>query len=1556
MKKTTSCIRATVVVLLLLISNCLFSQSTQTVDLIATKDAFIRKNSSKQTLNFGSCNRILVNKRSANLYRGLIQFDLSSIPANAYIESAELRLYCYQQQDVSVSVFQIGSADSWDEGSFCSATGESNWNSRTSTSAWSSPGVLGSGTGDGTPIATRNANYLGTQSWFITSLVQDWVSGNAVNNGIVLGSQDGGGNAVVKYYGRTRSTGKPTLRITYSQAFDNDGDGVYNHLDSDDDNDGILDTDECSSLTDPPLLNANFEDIDILTLDGGPSDVVATTGIWKGDASNIPSWESADATNNYLEVWHNSQTASNDAGGIAFSGTHWAEVNATTNDGLYQDIVSTPGNILQWTFAHRKRTGYSGSANEDIVQLLIGDPSGTMTSQGTFTSAGDSSWTLHTGQYVVPAGQTTTRLTFTVLGTASGSSSSGNFIDNVQLYAIPSGCEDFDGDSIPNYLDLDSDNDGIPDIVETGLSSISAGTAKVPSASFVDANSNGMHDPFESNTPLDSDGDGAPNYLDLDSDNDANFDVDEARTQRFVFGNLVFDNGDGDINGDGMGDGSESESFREKDDDGDGTVEYFGDGILDIYDYGTGANEYGNLSQGSAPNYVNNEDGTDTPDYIDLDSNNDGVYDIEETHYADLDGNNDGVIDDTVDNDGDGLVSSFDTNDNAIGSPRDLQGKYELSFDGRNDYLESDFDFSGLTATTVMTWLKLDPEFSKTGIIFNQGDFLIEINGSQKISAKIHPGTVKADNANSLELDRWYHVAVIFDSAQSNLKLYINGELVDEKDHSNLNNPIGSSTEKFTIAKQASSNAHYFKGVIDEIRIFDVALTEAQLLQMMHQEIDQSGTKAKGSIIPVEITDLDWSSLKRYYRMDAFKDDIVDDLTTPEIDEGTGARMYNAKFIEQQTAPLPYVTKQSGRLDVAVDDASKGINGADALNNKGAIFRISHNEVYVESDLKQAGLIIDEQDGSSNPIEFSVKNDSELNVSFYLELDGKLDLEGESQLIQGEGSILDADSSGYIEKDQQGTANSFNYNYWSSSVSPIGVTGARGTASTNEAFSVAQFLLDGSVADNGTYPRSIDFQWSYTAADSGNSDPITLSSYWLWKYYGSNDNYAAWQKIWPNSPLLPGEGYTMKGSSGSVPISTEQNYVFKGKPNNGEITLPLVVGYDRLIGNPYPSALDADEFIKDNLSTANGGNNTNGNIFNGAIYFWDHFGSQNSHYLGEYVGGYATRNLIAGAPAIASDGRINATGGTGTKIPGRYIPVNQGFFVLTSLNEALTGVTEISGGDIVFNNSQRIFKAESPSNSVFMRNAASGKNSDSKNNNASARTTEETEVDGDTRPIIRLNYNSPNGFQRQIVAGVDENASNSFDLGYDALLPDMGTEDMYWNIDNAPFVIQGVNNFNSDQELPLGLIVSDTGFAKISVYKLENIGENFKLYIKDNSTEETYDITNDSFEIELTPGEYFDRFTLVFQPRLRTLDEITLEEGINIFMNESNSELQIKRLVDTEIKSIRLFNALGQSLNAWDSDLENRNLSLEVNNMSIGMYIVQLETTDGDIIKKMLVE
>ena len=153
----------------------------------------------------------------------------------------------------------------------------------------------------------------------------------------------------------------------------------------------------------------------------------------------------------------------------------------------------------------------------------------------------------------------------------------------------------------------------------------------------------------------------------------------------------------------------------------------------------------------------------------------------------------------------------------------------------------------------------------------------------------------------------------------------------------------------------------------------------------------------------------------------------------------------------------------------------------------------------------------------------------------------------------------------------------------------------------------------------------------------------------------------------------------MKGP-GSGTILNDQNYVFLGKPNNGDITLTINSGNDYLIGNPYASAIDADEFINDNPDTS------------GTLYFWEHWGGD-SHELRDYQGGYATYNLSGGVPAPAPDPDV-AQVGVGTKTPGQYIPVSQGFFV-----------TGTSNGNITFENDQRVFQKEGGAASVFMRNA-----------------------------------------------------------------------------------------------------------------------------------------------------------------------------------------------------------------------------------------------------------
>jgi gliding motility-associated-like protein len=89
-------------------------------------------------------------------------------------------------------------------------------------------------------------------------------------------------------------------------------------------------------------------------------------------------------------------------------------------------------------------------------------------------------------------------------------------INNKAAFTIKAKCipSDSDSDSIPDYLDPDSDNDGILDIFESQANTF-VGT------SVIDANKDGIYDVFGTGTiPQDSDQDGIPDYLDLDSDND----------------------------------------------------------------------------------------------------------------------------------------------------------------------------------------------------------------------------------------------------------------------------------------------------------------------------------------------------------------------------------------------------------------------------------------------------------------------------------------------------------------------------------------------------------------------------------------------------------------------------------------------------------------------------------------------------------------------------------------------------------------------------------------------------------------------------------------------------------------------------------------------------------------------------------------------------------------------------------------------------------------------------------------------------------------------------
>ncbi len=244
---------------------------------------------------------------------------------------------------------------------------------------------------------------------------------------------------------------------------------------------------------------------------------------------------------------------------------------------------------------------------------------------------------------------------------------------------------DLDADGVPNQLDLDSDNDGLIDLDETGFvvpdndrdGVIDFSPGAFGTNGFYTALSTNPNSPTATSIkkPSDKDTDGVPDHDDRDSDNDGIYDLVEAG---FIPG---FDgNNDGGI------------------DDGSGFVPPVNlKGLLKYIDP---------TFTGKGINKGPDTDKDDIPDYLDRDSDNDGINDVAETYNPDPD--NDGVL-----GVGKPIVDKFgvpvkDANGNTLTATSNV---LDSDGDGFPNFIDLDSDQDGVPDVTENGGT--DPDFDK---------------------------------------------------------------------------------------------------------------------------------------------------------------------------------------------------------------------------------------------------------------------------------------------------------------------------------------------------------------------------------------------------------------------------------------------------------------------------------------------------------------------------------------------------------------------------------------------------------------------------------------------------------------------------------------------------------------------------------------------------------------------------------------------------------------------------------------------------------------------------
>jgi PKD repeat protein len=207
---------------------------TESVTLTATRDNTIYQELTSNSNGDGT--RMVVGRTAgtssgstASLSRrGLVQFNVSSIPANSTVSSATMSLTADTPAltgPQTITVHRLTSA--WTEGN-AAATGSSalaaagvgaatsnggaTWNNRSFSNAWSTAGgdfAASSGSFSVDDVGTYNSTSLATD-------VQAWVNGTT-NNGWLLRGTEASAFTVKRFRTREAITGAPTLTVVYTR-------------------------------------------------------------------------------------------------------------------------------------------------------------------------------------------------------------------------------------------------------------------------------------------------------------------------------------------------------------------------------------------------------------------------------------------------------------------------------------------------------------------------------------------------------------------------------------------------------------------------------------------------------------------------------------------------------------------------------------------------------------------------------------------------------------------------------------------------------------------------------------------------------------------------------------------------------------------------------------------------------------------------------------------------------------------------------------------------------------------------------------------------------------------------------------------------------------------------------------------------------------------------------------------------------------------------------------------------------------------------------------------
>ncbi|KPJ72721.1 hypothetical protein AMJ52_05410 [candidate division TA06 bacterium DG_78] len=158
-----------------------------------------------------------------------------------------------------------------------------------------------------------------------------------------------------------------------------------------------------------------------------------------------------------------------------------------------------------------------------------------------------------------------------------------------------------------------------------------------------------------------------------------------------------------------------------------------------------------------------------------------------------------------------------------------------LSFDGVDDFIEvtGSYQLVPRKKLTLEAWIKINAVshrrfaiISKANNYLSENGYLWEIERDGKLKCYLSV-TDWTFSKTIIPLNKWVYVAISFDG--SKVRYYMDGEETDVFDAST--ETIAGNNFNLIISRTCNTYTYYFPGLIDEIRISDIARTSKEIKQ-----------------------------------------------------------------------------------------------------------------------------------------------------------------------------------------------------------------------------------------------------------------------------------------------------------------------------------------------------------------------------------------------------------------------------------------------------------------------------------------------------------------------------------------------------------------------------------------------------------------------------------------------------------------------------------------------------------------------------------------------------